>query len=132
MAAFLAVLGLLAATASASPASDATAASPLAVAGSTSEPAAHPIAASMYANLITTRMGGLTPEEIALLMSMLDDNGDGELTCASQSCESLAQRRFTPTCLLIAGAALRTARHAPRLAPSSCLNLLRLWGCCSA
>ena len=84
MAAFLAVLGLLAATASASPASDATAASPL-VAGSTSEPAAHPIAASMYANLITTRMGGLTPEEIALLMSMLDDNGDGELTCASQS-----------------------------------------------
>ena len=40
------------------------------------------VAPSMYANLITTRMGGLSPEEIALLMSMLDDNGDGELTCA--------------------------------------------------
>ena len=120
------------AVAASSPRTAIKAASPLVVAGSTSEPAAHPIAASMYANLITTRMGGLTPEEIALLMSMLDDNGDGELTCASQSCESLAQRRFTPTCLLIAGAALRTARHAPRLAPSSCLNLLRLWGCCSA
>ena len=38
-----------------------------------------------YANLVTTRMGGLTPEEIALLMSMLDDNGDGELTCAHRN-----------------------------------------------
>lgn len=41
------------------------------------------VAPSRYANLITTRMGGLSPEEIALLMSMLDDNGDGELTCES-------------------------------------------------
>ena len=44
-----------------------------------------PLHPSVYANLVTTRMGGLSPEEIALLMSMLDDNGDGEISCAARS-----------------------------------------------
>ena len=35
--------------------------------------------------LMDRLLEGLSPEEIALLMSMLDDNGDGEISCAARS-----------------------------------------------
>ena len=96
MAILLAAFGLFVLAAADAPGAAAPT-SPLAVATPTPEPVVVGLTPQLYANLVTTRMGGLTPEEIALLMSMLDDNGDGELTCAHTS-RILARRLpfFTP------------------------------------
>ncbi len=77
------------------------------------------VAPSMYANLITTRMGGLSPEEIALLMSMLDDNGDGEITCALPAGKSGSPAFSEPP----TGRQLQLdTPEATRLVPQSCTH----------